>query len=166
MLVDVQVYLAVTRVQISIERFRLFNIQAIMKKYFLPLLAIMLITLNFSLISCGSDDDNGNNDAIAEYVGSWSCTSPATYITSTVVEEGTKLLISSSGSMTWTMSDGSQYSATMRALGDDWADIIYNGKTYRAEIYTSGDYLHINVNGNSSLKVKDFPFDGSYKRVG
>jgi hypothetical protein len=68
--------------------------------------------------------------------------------------------------MTWTMPDGNKYSATIHALGDDWANITYNGKTYRAEIYTTGDYLHINVNGNSSLAVKDFPFDGSYKKIG
>lgn len=118
------------------------------------------------MTSCGSDDDEGDNSAIQEYVGTWSCTYPATYQSSTIVTEGTTLVIASSSSMTWTFPDGSKYSATMRALGDDWADIKYNGKTYRAEIYTTGNTLHINVNGNSDLTVKDFPFDGSYQKVG
>ena len=67
--------------------------------------------------------------------------------------------------MTWTMSDESKYKATMRDLGDDWADITYNGKTYRAEIYVRNNILHINVNGDANLKVKDFPFDGSYIKI-
>ena len=127
----------------------------------------MLVVMFMPLMtSCGSDDGEGDNSAILEYVGTWSCTYPATYRSSTIVTEGTTLVITSSGNMTWTMPDGSKYSATMRALGDDWADIKYNGKTYKAEIYTSGKSLTINVNGSSELMVKDFPFDGSYLKVG
>ena len=68
--------------------------------------------------------------------------------------------------MTWTLPDNSKYNAKMRALGDGWADITYNGKTYyKAEVYVSNNNLFINVNGAASLKVKDFPFDGSYKHM-
>lgn len=134
------------------------------KKYFLCALTIMITSvISISFISCSSDDDN--NSEIVEYVGKWSCTNPATYVKSTIVKLGTILLITSSGDMTWTMPDGSKYNARMRALGDDWADITYNGKTYRAEIYVTNNYLNINVNGDANLKVKDFPFDGSYKKV-
>jgi hypothetical protein len=137
-----------------------------MRKNVICFFTMMIMAILFvSFTACGSDDEE-NNNAIVEYVGTWSCTSPATYRTSTIVTEGTTLLITSSGNMTWTMPDGNKYSATIHALGDDWANITYNGKTYRAEIYTTGDYLHINVNGNSSLAVKDFPFDGSYKKIG
>ena len=135
-----------------------------MKKIIFILTAILLVPMSFALISCGDDDDD-NNSAIAEYIGTWSCTNPATYHNSTIVTEGTILLITSSGDMTWTMPSGSKYNAKMHALGDDWADIIYNGKTYRAEIYVRNSSLTINVNGDASLKVKDFPFDGSYIKI-
>lgn len=126
---------------------------------------MLLMTIFMSLFySCDSDDDN-SNDAIVEYVGTWKCQSPATYRNSTIVEEGTILVITSSGNMTWTMADGTTYNATMRALGDDWADITYNKKTYRAEIYVINNRLEINVNGDVNLKVKDFPFDGGYQKV-
>ena len=124
----------------------------------------MVTFLSVGFSSCSKDDEKSSS-AIVEYVGKWSCTSPATYQTSTIVTKGTILLITSSGDMTWTMSDGSKYNATMRALGDDWADITYNGKIYRAEIYVINSNLTINVNGNTNLKVKDFPFDGIYKKV-
>jgi len=127
------------------------------------LLAVLTLPM---IVACGGDDDNnGNNSAIAEYSGSWNCTSPATYQKSTIVTEGTNLLITSSGGMTWTMPDGTKYSATMRALGDDFADITYNGKTYNTEIYVKNKVLTINANGNANLKVKDFPFDGRYERA-
>lgn len=128
------------------------------------ILLLMAVSMPL-LMSCGSDDENnGNSNTIGEYVGKWSCSSPS-YRNSTIVEKGTILLITASGDMTWTMAVGNKYTATMRALGDDWADINYNGKTYRAEIYVNNNSLTINVNGNVDLKVKDFPFDGSYKRV-
>ena len=67
--------------------------------------------------------------------------------------------------MTWTFSDGQRYNATMRDLGDGWVDITYNGKTYgKSEMYVRSNRLTINVNGNASLKVKDFPFDGTYEK--
>ena len=125
---------------------------------------MMTSLISVGFISCSSDDDDSNS-AIVEYVGKWSCTSPNTFNPSTIVTEGTILLITSSGDMTWTMSDESKYKATMRDLGDDWADITYNGKTYRAEIYVRNNILHINVNGDANLKVKDFPFDGSYIKI-
>jgi hypothetical protein len=125
---------------------------------------VILAVVCWGVTACGSDDDDSNNGAIVEYVGTWSCTYPATYRTSTIVTEGTTLLITSSGDMTWTMPDNSKYNAKMRALGNDWADITYNGKTYRTEIYVK-NYLYINANGNKNLKVKDFPFDGDYKRI-
>ena len=132
------------------------------KLWSLMLLMAVLMPLFYS---CDSDDDNSNN-AIGEYVGTWRCQSPATHRKSTIVEEGTILLITSSGNMTWTMSDGNTYHATMHALGDDWADITYNKKTYRAEIYVFNDNrLEINVNGDAKLTVKDFPFDGGYQKV-
>lgn len=134
-------------------------------KKLLSLSILMLAVLIMPMLaSCGSDDDDVNNSAIAEYIGKWSCTYPETYMSSTIVEEGTILVITSSGDMTWTMSNGSKYNATMRALGDGWADITYNGKTYRAEIYVKGNFLTINVNNGET--VKDFPFDGSYRNVG
>lgn len=117
-----------------------------------------------SFYSCNSDDDSTNN-AISEYTGTWKCTHPATYLTSTIVEKGTTLLITQSGNMTWTMSDGTTYNATMRALGDDWADITYKNKTYRAEIYVRFNSLTINANCDAKLIRKDFPFDGNYQEV-
>lgn len=120
--------------------------------------------ISVCFISCGSDDDI--NNANLEYVGTWSCTRPNTYRTSTIITEGTILSITTSGNMTWQLPNGSKYNATMYALGDDWADINYNGKTYRAEMYvSSSNSLVINANGNRSLEVKDFPFDGSYQKV-
>ncbi|MBO4721176.1 MAG: hypothetical protein J5658_15085 [Prevotella sp.] len=135
------------------------------KKNFIHVLAVIMVSIVFGgFTSCSSNDDD-NNSAITEYSGTWSCTRPATYHTSTIVKEGTILLITSSGNMTWTMPDGNKYNATMRALGDDWADITYNGKTYRAEIYVRSNTLSINVNGDANLKTKDFPFDGDYEKV-
>ena len=137
-----------------------------MKKYLLSWMSIVIMAfLCAGFVSCGGDDDDVNNSELVQYIGTWNCTSPATYRTSTIVTEGASLLITSSGNMTWTMSDGSKYNATMRALGDDWADITYSGKTYRAEIYIRGNYLTINVNGFTELLVKDFPFDGTYEKV-
>jgi len=136
-----------------------------MKKTFRLIGIVIMAIICCGLTACGGDDDDSNNGAISEYVGSWSCTSPATYQTSTIVTKGTTLLITSSGDMTWTMPDGNRYNAKMRALGDDWADITYKGKTYRAEIYVSNNKLWINVNGNRELTVKDFPFDGGYSRL-
>ena len=128
---------------------------------------MMLIVMVFPLmVACSSDDGGKTHDAnIGEYAGKWVCSSPASYISSTIVAEGTILVITASGNMTWTMPDNTKYSATLRALGDDWGDITYNGKTYRTEIYVRGTVLHINTNGFSDLKVKDFPFDGSYQKV-
>ena len=117
--------------------------------------------ISFGCISCGSDDE----DPITEYVGVWRCTSPATYVNNTIVKKGNNLLITSAGEMTWTMSTSLKYNATMKALGDDWADITYNGKTYRAEIYVRNNSLTINVNGDVNLKEKDFPFDGVYEII-
>lgn len=113
-------------------------------------------------VSCSSDDDN-DNSAIESYVGTWVCSSPDSYYPSTIVTTGTTLQIISSGSMTWTTPQGINYSATMKALGDDWANITYNNKTYKdVEIYVSNNTLYINANGAESLKTKDFPFDGDY----
>lgn len=136
-----------------------------MTKYYEGMLtALMMVTFSFGLTSCGSDDiDNGS--AIAEYVGTWSCSYPDDFRPSTIVTKGTTLLITSSGNMTWTMSEGKTYNATMRVLGDDWADITYNGKAYKAEMYVKSNSLTINVNGNANLTVKDFPFDGTYTKV-
>ena len=128
------------------------------------MLAIALVSL--CTISCGGDDDDyDGGSAIAEYVGTWSCTYPDDFRSSTIVTEGTTLVITSSGNMTWTMSEERNYNATMRALGDGWVKISYNGKTYTAEMYVSGNSLTINVNGDVNLTVKDFPFDGTYTRV-
>lgn len=123
----------------------------------------MIITslISFGCISCSSDDE----DPITEYEGVWRCTNPATYEKSTIVKEGNTLLITSSGEMTWTMTTNLRYNAMMKALGDDWAEITYNGKTYRAEMYVRNNYLTINVNGDVNLKEKDFPFDGVYENV-
>ena len=126
------------------------------------MLAVMALPM---MVACGGDSDSTHNANIGEYVGKWSCISPTTYRSSTIVTEGTILVITASGSMTWSMTNGTKYTATLRALGDDWGDITYNGKTYRAEIYVSGNTLYINVNGNTNLTVKDFPFDGGYKKV-
>jgi hypothetical protein len=133
-----------------------------MKKIkFLSILLLAVFTLPI-LTSCGSDDDE---NTINEYVGVWKCTIPATYVKSTLVTKGTTLHITSSGNMTWTISTGKRYDATMKALGDGWVDITYNGKTYnRAEMYVRNNSLTINVNGNANLKVKDFPFDGVYEK--
>ena len=123
--------------------------------------AMMIMAFLFiGFTSCGNDD---NNNALEEYVGTWKCTSPSgrTY---TLVEKGTVLVIASTGDMTWTMSDGKVYNAKLNAKGDGWADITYNGKTYEAEMYVRRSSLTINVNGNSELTVKDFPFDGSYEK--
>ena len=136
-----------------------------MKKAFRFIGVVIMAIICCGVTACGGDDDDSNNGAIVEYVGNWSCTTPATYQTSTIVTQGTTLLITSSGDMTWTMPEGSKYSAKMRALGDDWADITYNGKTYRTEIYVRNNTLRINANGDVSLKVKDFPFDGSYTKM-
>lgn len=134
------------------------------KKSFIYVLAIMITSIIcIGVTSCGDDDDD--NNAIVEYVGTWSCTSPASYWSGTIVTVGTTLQITSSGDMTWTMPNNNKYKATMRALGDDWAEITYNQKTYKAEIYVRGNELTINVNGDANLKVKDFPFDGDYKKV-
>lgn len=140
-------------------------------KFWSMMMLAMLVT-QMLITSCSKDSDNDDgNKAIEEYVGKWICTSPS-HRESTIVEQGTILVITSSGDMTWTMTNGSKYAAKMRARGDDWADITFNGKTYTAEVYTygnkpnsEGNCLGINANGNSSLKVKDFPFDGSYERA-
>lgn len=133
-----------------------------MKK--IELLSIMLLAV-FTLpvlTSCGSDDED---NSINEYVGVWKCTSPATYVKSTLIPKGATLHITSSGNMTWTISTSQRYDATMKALGDDWVEITYNGKTYdKAEMYVRNNSLTINVNGNAKLKVKDFPFDGVYEK--
>ena len=138
-----------------------------MKKMIFVSIIMLMALVTPIMTACGDDNDN-DNKAIGEYVGKWICSSPSSR-ESTIVKQGTILVITSSGDMAWTMTDGSKYAASMRALGDDWADITLNGKTYRAEIYTfenkantGGKCLVINVNGNKSLKVKDFPFDGSY----
>ena len=125
----------------------------------------LIVATGLCLASCGSDDDDDNNTAITEYVGTWNCTSPATYRSSTIVTEGTTLQIATSGDMKWVLPKGSTYNATMHALGDDWANITYNGKTYKAEIYVRSNSLTINVNGDANLTVKDFPFDGTYIKV-
>lgn len=135
------------------------------KKLFLYALAMtMVLVMSVGFTSCSSNDED-NNNAIAEYVGTWICTYPETHQTATVVTEGTPLIITSSGDMAWTLPDGSRYNARMRALGDSWADITYNGITYRAEIYVRDNILVINVNGNTYLKEKDFPFDGTYEKM-
>lgn len=142
-----------------------FFIQKMNKNTLLYVITFMMVSVFCAgLVSCGGDDEQ-DNGAILEYVGTWSCIYPATYQNSTIVTEGTILVITSSGDMSWTMSDGNRYQAKMRALGNDWADISYNGKTYRAEIYVNGNTLTINVNGNVDLSVKDFPFDGTYVKV-
>ena len=74
-----------------------------MKKTFRLIGIVIMAIICCGLTACGGDDDDSNNGAISEYVGSWSCTSPATYQTSTIVTKGTTLLITSSGDMTWTM---------------------------------------------------------------
>lgn len=132
-------------------------------KHLITIFASLLMVLSFT--ACSSDDDENNTEAMAAYVGTWVCSSPATYYSSTTVTVGTTLQIASSGAMTWTTSSGKTYSATMKALGDDWANITYNGKTYKqAEVYVSNNTLHINVNGAEDLTVKDFPFDGAYRK--
>ena len=136
----------------------------IMEKAFRFIGLVILTIVCCGVTACGGDDDDSNNDAIAGYVGTWSCTTPATYQKSTIVTKGTILTITSSGDMTWTVPNVNSYKAKMHALGDDWADITYNGKTYRTEIYVKRNSLNINANGNASLKVKDFPFDGVYAR--
>jgi len=136
-----------------------------MRKYLMMSIATALIVATgLCLASCGSDD-NDNNTAITEYVGTWNCTSPATYRSSTIVTEGTTLQISTSGDMKWVLPEGGTYNATMCAIGDDWANITYNGKNYKAEIYVRSNSLTINVNGEANLTVKDFPFDGTYLKV-
>ena len=129
-----------------------------MKLWSLMLLMAVCMPLFYS---CDSDDDDSSNHAIDEYVGTWKCRSPATHRKNTIVKEGTILLITSSGNMP----DGTTYNATMRALGEAWADITYNKKTYGGEIYVFGNSLEINVNGNADLLVKDFPFDGGYDKA-
>ena len=127
----------------------------------LSILLLAVLTLPV-LTSCGNDDED---NSVNEYAGVWKCTSPATYVKSTLVTKGTTLHITSSGNMTWTISTGKRYDATMKALGDGWVDITYNGKTYdKAEMYVRNNSLTINVNGNANLKVKDFPFDGVYEK--
>jgi hypothetical protein len=133
-----------------------------MKKIMIFFASLIMV---FAFSSCSSDNDD-NNDAIVGYVGTWSCTSPASYVSNTIVEEGTKLQITSAGRMTWTKADGKTYSATMKALGDDLANITYNGKIYSSvEIYVRNSSLTINANGAASLEVKDFPFDGTYTKI-
>ena len=138
-----------------------------MKKFKIWSMMMLMAMVLPTLVACGgdSDGDSTHNANIGEYVGKWSCISPATYRSSTIVTEGTILVITASGSMTWSMTNGTIYTATLRALGDDWGDITYNGKNYRAEIYVSGNTMNINVNGNANLIVKDFPFDGGYKKI-
>lgn len=126
---------------------------------------MLLMTVCMPLFySCDSDDDSSNH-AIDEYVGTWKCRSPATHWKNTIVKEGTILMITSSGNMTWTMLDGTTYNGSMRVSGEAWANITYNKKTYGGEIYVHGYSLEINVNGNVDLPVKDFPFDGGYEKV-
>jgi len=125
-------------------------------------MVLMAVLVSVSFAACSDEDDNSG--AIDNYVGTWICSSPASYISSTLVTAGTSLSITSSGEMTWTIPQGGTYTATMKALGDDWANITYKGKTYSVEIYVSNNTLYINANGAESLKVKDFPFDGSYER--
>ena len=126
----------------------------------LSILLLAVLTLPV-LTSCGSDDED---NSVNEYAGVWKCTIPASHVKSTLVKNGTTLNITSSGDMTWTISTSQSYKATMKALGDGWVDITYNGKTYRAEMYVRNNSLHINVNGDVNLKVKDFPFDGVYEK--
>jgi hypothetical protein len=126
----------------------------------LSILLLAVLTLPV-LTSCGNDDED---NSVNEYAGVWKCTSPATYVKSTLITKGATLHITSSGNMTWTISTSQKYDATMKALGDGWVDITYNGKTYRAEMYVRGNTLHINVNGDVNLIVKDFPFDGVYEK--
>ena len=129
--------------------------------YLSTLLVVVLFSIGF--VSCGGDDDD-ENIAINEYVGSWSCTSPNN-LWETIVTEGTTLVITSSGDMTWTLPNGSKFKATMRALGDDWVDITYKGKKYTAEMYVIRDKLTINANGNVDNEDHDFPFDGGYNKM-
>ena len=56
-----------------------------MKKTFRLIGIVIMAIICCGLTACGGDDDDSNNGAISEYVGSWSCTSPATYQTSTIV---------------------------------------------------------------------------------
>ena len=51
-----------------------------MKKTFRLIGIVIMAIICCGLTACGGDDDDSNNGAISEYVGSWSCTSPATYI--------------------------------------------------------------------------------------
>ena len=137
-----------------------------MRKHLMMSIATALIVATgLCFASCGSGDDDDNNTGITEYVGMWNCTSPATYRASTIVTEGTTLQIATSGDMKWVLPEGGTYNATMRTLGDDWADITYNCKIYKAEIYVRSNSLTINVNGDANLTVKDFPFDGTYIKV-
>ena len=69
---------------------------------------LMLVTMVMALmVACGGDDSNSGNDNntadIGKYVGKWSCIYPTTYGSSIILSEGTTLVITTSGSMTWTM---------------------------------------------------------------
>lgn len=127
----------------------------------------MLLAIGLTAISCNrdsdKDSDSGANDLISEYVGKWYYYSGS----STTIAKGTELTISSSGVLTWKTPDGDIFNGTIKALGDDWCDVTYNGKTYRqSEVYTYNNRtcLAFNVNGNTSLSIKDFPFDGVYTK--
>jgi hypothetical protein len=63
-------HLAVTRIQISNEWFRLFNFYKTMNKRFLTMMtAVMAVTMSFMFVSCGGDDDSGgSNNGL---VGGW-----------------------------------------------------------------------------------------------
>ena len=74
----------------------------------LSILLLAVLTLPV-LTSCGNDDED---NSVNEYAGVWKCTSPATYVKSTLVTKGTTLHITSSGNMTWTISTGKRYDAT------------------------------------------------------
>lgn len=125
---------------------------------------VLMLSIAVAFSSCSNDDDT-QNENILPYVGKWVCSYPSTNHLKSI-PEGTVLTISRNGSMEWITPSKETYKATMRALGDDWAEFSYNGKVYKnVEIYIIGSStLHINANGFVDLKVKDFPFDGSYSK--
>lgn len=133
-----------------------------MRKFLFILLLLFPV---FMLTSCDDSGDDDDRDDMYEYVGTWYCTSPADYYHSTIVTVGTVLSIAPNGSMEWKLPNGDTYKASMILLRDDWVKVSYRGKEYTAEIDEDDGRLVININGNSSLTVKDFPFDGVYSRT-
>ena len=114
--------LAVTRVQISIEWFRLFSKQEKMKKIVINWMAIIvMVIMNAGLVSCNSDDDE----------------------TSTVIPSGTYIEENGDPSELFTMViNGYNIKVTITQNGKVW-------KTYEGTYKIDGNTIYITTSGGT-----------------